>query len=295
MATAPLTASLTETLSKALNDKFYFGNILTKAQEVAALNPVFWGDSLEIYVTKDGSNDVSEWEDRSVFNRSVSQSVTSEKPTYIGNGFGSKGSFKDGELDLDPEPFNFTSDFAIGCWFKQDELTQFRFPIGVWGSTGSRSFGIRNGSSGAGIQFAVSHDGSTQSNTAITDKPIVAGEWYFGFGWHENGVQIGFRMWDIRGREIGVEQLDPHTTGVFNSTAPFRVGGHTSEWNGEVGDVYVFDKLLTSEEQQKLLDYSLDSIAHEGFISELGMEVVFNLVEQTQISEMGLEIIFNEV
>ena len=126
MATAPLTASLTETLSKALNEKFYFGNILTKAQEVAALNPVFWGDSLEIYVTKDGSNDVSEWEDRSVFNRSVSQSVTSEKPTYIGNGFGSKGSFKDGELDLDPEPFNFTSDFAIGCWFKQDELTQFR-------------------------------------------------------------------------------------------------------------------------------------------------------------------------
>ena len=296
MATAPLTASLTETLSKTLNDKFYFGNIiLTKAQEVAAINPVFWGDSLEIYVTKDGSNDVSEWEDRSVFSRSVSQSVTSEKPTYIGNGFGTKGSFKDGELDINPEPFNFTGDFAVGCWFKQDELDQFKFPIGVWGSTGSRSFGIRNGSSGAGIQFAVSHDGSVQSNTSISDKPIVAGEWYFGFGWHEDGVQIGFRMWDIRGREIGVEQLDNHTTGVFNSTSPFRVGGHTTEWNGEVGDVYVFDKLLTSEEQQKLLDYSLESIAHQGFISELGMEMVFNLVEQTQISEIGLEIIFNEV
>lgn len=242
-----------------------------------------------------GSDEVTKWTDRSASGFDVVQSIIADAATYIGNGFGSKGSFKDGELDINPEPFNFTGDFAIGCWFKQDELDQFKFPIGVWGSTGSRSFGIRNGSSGAGIQFAVSHDGSVQSNTSITDKPIVAGEWYFGFGWHENGVQIGFRMWDIRGREIGVEQLDNHTTGVFNSTSPFRVGGHTTEWNGEVGDVYVFDKLLTSDEQQKLLDYSLDSIAHEGFISELGMEVVMEQADETQISELGIEIVLEEV
>ena len=209
-----------------------------------------------------GSDEVTKWTDRSASGFDVVQSTIADAATYIGNGFGTKGSFKDGELDINPEPFNFTGDFAIGCWFKQDELTQFRFPIGVWGSTGSRSFGIRNGSGGAGIQFAVSHDGSNQSNTTITDKPITAGEWYFGFGWHENGVQIGFRMWDIGGNEIGVEQLDPHTTGVFNSTSPFRVGGHTNEWNGEVGDVYVFDKLLTSEEQQKLLDYSRESAGY---------------------------------
>ena len=209
-----------------------------------------------------GSDEVTKWTDRSASGFDVVQSTIADAATYIGNGFGSKGSFKDGELDLNPEPFNFTGDFAIGCWFKQDELDQFKFPIGVWGSTGSRSFGIRNGSSGAGIQFAVSHDGSVQSNTAITDKPIVAGEWYFGFGWHENGVQIGFRMWDIGGNEIGVEQLDNHTTGVFNSTSPFRIGGHTTEWNGEVGDVYVFDKLLTSQEQQKLIDYSRESAGY---------------------------------
>ncbi len=209
-----------------------------------------------------GSDEVTKWTDRSASGFDVVQTTIADAATYVENGFGSKGSFKDGELDLDPEPFNFTGDFAIGCWFKQDELTQFRFPIGVWGSTGSRSFGIRIGSSGAGIQFAVSHDGSTQSNTAITDKPIVAGEWYFGFGWHENGVQIGFRMWDIGGNEIGVEQLDPHTTGVFNSTSPFRIGGHTNEWNGELGDVYVFDKLLTSQEQQKLIDYSRESAGY---------------------------------
>ena len=209
-----------------------------------------------------GSDEVTKWTDRSASGFDVVQTIIADAATYVGNGFGSKGSFRDGELDINPEPFNFTGDFAVGCWFKQDELTQFRFPIGVWGSTGSRSFGIRNGSSGAGIQFAVSHDGSTQSNTAITDKPIVAGEWYFGFGWHENGVQIGFRMWDIAGNEIGVEQLDPHTTGVFNSTAPFRIGGHTNEWNGELGDVYVFDKLLTSQEQQKLIDYSRESAGY---------------------------------
>jgi len=209
-----------------------------------------------------GSDEVTRWTDRSASGFDVVQTTIADAATYVENGFGSKGSFRDGELDLDPEPFNFTGDFAVGCWFKQDELTQFRFPIGVWGSTGSRSFGIRNGSSGAGIQFAVSHDGSTQSNTAITDKPIVAGEWYFGFGWHENGVQIGFRMWDIAGNEIGVEQLDPHTTGVFNSTSPFRIGGHTNEWNGELGDVYVFDKLLTSQEQQKLIDYSRESAGY---------------------------------
>jgi hypothetical protein len=101
-------------------------------------------------------------------------------------------------------------------------------------------------------------------------------------------------MWDIRGREIGGEQLDPHTTGVFNSTAPFRVGGHTNEWNGELGDVYVFNKLLTSEEQQKLLDYSLDSIAHEGFISELGIETVFEESANTQISELGMEVVMEQ-
>jgi hypothetical protein len=209
-----------------------------------------------------GSDEVTKWTDRSASGFDVVQTTIADAATYVGNGFGSKGSFRDGELDINPEPFNFTGDFAIGCWFKQDELTQFRFPISVWGATGNRSFGIRNGSGGAGIQFAVSHDGSVQSNTAITDKPIVAGEWYFGFGWHENGVQIGFRMWDIGGNEIGVEQLDPHTTGVFNSTAPFRIGGHTNEWNGELGDVYVFDKLLTSQEQQKLIDYSRESAGY---------------------------------
>ena len=247
-----------------------------------------------------GSDEVTKWTDRSASGLDVVQSTIADAATYIGNGFGTKGSFKDGELGINPEPFNFSGDFAIGCWFKQDELTEFRFPIGVWGSVGFRSFGIRNGSGGAGIQFAVSHNGSNQSNTSISDKPIVAGEWYFGFGWHEDGVQIGFRMWDIRGREIGVEQLDNHTTGVFNSTSPFRIGGHTTvhaldPWNGEVGDVYVFNKLLTSEEQQKLIDYSLDSIAHEGFISELGMEVVMEQVEQTQISELGIEIVLEEV
>lgn len=224
-----------------------------------ALQPVFWGDTSVNFVTKDGSNDVSEWEDRSVFSRPVVQTTVADAATYVENGFGIKGSFKDGELDLNPEPFNFTSDFAIGCWFKQDELTQFRFPIGVWGATGNRSFGIRNGSGGAGIQFAVSINGSSQVNTSISDKPIAINQWYFGFGWHENGVQIGFRMWDIGGNEIGVEQLEPHTTGAFNSTAPFRVGGHTNTWNGEVGDVYVFDRILTSEEQQKLIDYSIES------------------------------------
>ena len=242
-----------------------------------------------------GSDEVTKWTDRSASGFDVVQSTIADAATYIGNGFGTKGSLKDGELDINPEPFNFSGDFAIGCWFKQDALTQFRFPIGVWGSTGSRSFGIRNGSGGAGIQFAVSHDGSVQSNTAITDKPITAGEWYFGFGWHENGVQIGFRMWDIRGQEIGVAQLDPHTTGAFNSTSPFRIGGHTNEWNGQVGDVYVFDKLLTYEEQQKLLDYSLESIAHEGFISELGMEVVMEQADETQISELGIEVVLEEV
>jgi hypothetical protein len=206
-----------------------------------------------------GSDEVTKWTDRSASGFDVVQTTIADAATYVGNGFGSKGSFRDGELDINPEPFNFTGDFAIGCWFKQDELTQFRFPIGVWGSTGNRSFGIRNGSGGAGIQFAVSINGSSQVNTSISDKPIAINQWYFGFGWHENGVQIGFRMWDIGGNEIGVEQLEPHTTGAFNSTAPFRVGGHTNTWNGEVGDVYVFDRILTSEEQQKLIDYSIES------------------------------------
>ena len=242
-----------------------------------------------------GSDEVTRWTDRSASGFDAVQSIIADTATYVGNGFGDKGSLKDGRVEVNPEPFDFTGDFSVGCWFKQDELTQFRFPIGIWGASGFQSFGIRNGSSGAGIQFVVSHDGSAQSNTAITDKPITAGEWYFGYGYHENGVQIGFRMFNIRGQEIGVEVTQPHTTGAYNSTSPFRIGGHTDEWNGEVGDNYIFNRKLTDVELQSLIDYSLLSIKHEGFISEVGMELVIEQTEEIQISELGIEIVVEEV
>ena len=274
---------------------------LTLEEKVARLNPIFWGDSQTQYVglhNNSGFRDVNLLQDRSSNGFNLVQTSAGIRPTYIPNGFGTKGSFDDGELELDPEPFNLTQDFSVAVWFKQESLQAFRFPISIWGSNANffRSFGIRNGQNGAGMQFAVSPNGQgSQQNTALADKPIVAGEWYFAYGYHRDGVEIGFRMFDIRGREIGVEQVATFTSGVFDTGAPFKLGAHTNIFNGQTSDAYLFDRILENKEIDTIFDYSQSFIIGEGFVSELGLETVFEMNDITEISEIGLEIVLEEI
>ena len=273
---------------------------LSLEEKVARLNPIFWGDSQTQYVglhNNSGFRDVNLLQDRSTNGFNLIQTSAGIRPTYIPNGFGTKGSFDDGELELDPEPFNLTEDFSVAVWFKQDSLQAFLFPISIWGSNANffRSFGIRNGQNGGGMQFAVSPNGQgAQQNTNFADKPIVAGEWYMGYGYHRDGVEIGFRMFDIRGREIGVEQVATFTTGVFDTGAPFKLGAHTNIFNGQTSDSYLFDRILENEEIDTIFDYSQSFIIGEGFVSELGTEIVLEELESSKISELGTEIVFEQ-
>ena len=273
---------------------------LSDEQKVARLNPIFWGDSQSQYVglhNNSGFRDVNLLQDRSTNGFNLVQNSGGIRPTYIPNGFGTKGSFDSGELEIEPEPFNLTQDFSVAVWFNQQSLQAFRFPISIWGSNANffRSFGIRNGQNGGGMQFAVSPNGQgAQQNTNFADKPIQAGEWYMGYGYHRDGVEIGFRMFDIRGREIGVEQVATFTSGVFDSGAPFKLGAHTNIFNGQTSDAYLFDRILENEEIDTIFNYSQSFIIAEGFVSELGTEIIFEELESSKISELSTEIVFEQ-
>jgi len=273
---------------------------LNEEEKVARLNPIFWADSQSQYVglhNNSGFRDVNLLQDRSINGFNLVQNSAGIRPTYIPDGFGTKGSFDNGELKINPEPFNLTQDFSVAVWFKQSSLQAFRFPISIWGSNTNflRSFGIRNGQNGAGMQLAVSPNGQgSQSNTNLSDKPILANEWYMAYGYHRNGVEIGFRMFDVRGREIGVEQVASFTAGVFDTVAPFKLGAHTNIFNGQTSDAYLFDRILDNEEINTLFNYSQSFIIGEGFVSELGAEIAFDELENSKISELGTEIVFQQ-
>jgi hypothetical protein len=84
------------------------------------------------------------------------------------------------------------------------------------------------------------------------------------------------------------------TAGVFDTGAPFKLGGHTNIFNGQTSDAYLFDRILDNEEINTLFNYSQSFIIGEGFVSELGAEIVFDELENSKISELGTEIVFQQ-
>jgi hypothetical protein len=141
-------------------------------------------------------------------------------------------------------------DFTLTGWVNIESISGNAWIVSKWnGTINQREYGVRvlDGSPDL-FQFFVSSNGTASASVSATTfgAPSLA-TWYFFVAWHDasaNTINIQINN--------GTVNSTAHATGVFNSTAPFRLGaqGNDSEFfDGLIDEVGFWKRILTSDER----------------------------------------------
>lgn len=129
-------------------------------------------------------------------------------------------------------------DFWIAGWGYLDSVAGDKSVLSKFGAAGNRSFLLQNITTSGRLRFYITHDGTTLAN-ATHGTDIVISTWYFFMAYHDavsNTIGISLNG--------GAFATTAHTTGVFDSSAAFRLGGRddASEYYGGRLDSVAFGK-----------------------------------------------------
>jgi hypothetical protein len=152
------------------------------------------------------------------------------------------------EISGSETDFNFTGNFTITCWVKENNAGGYSSWNQRWanviGKGGDYGWELQHDSENEHFEFAVRTDQDRRHVTATTS--LESGVWYM-----YTGVYDGSRI------RIYVNCTEEHSaglTGVVNSTAyPAVVGKRMTSYtdrrfNGVVDEIYVCNKALSYEE-----------------------------------------------
>ncbi len=169
----------------------------------------------------------------------------------IASATGKVGNCRDFE-DGDTEQFEIADnvslsvqdiDFTIAGWVNGENLASTQCIVSKWGAAGNqRAFWVFN-QVGTGLRFQVSADGTVTATATTT--ALTAGVWAFFVACHDsvaNTITIQLNN--------GTAASTAHTTGVFDNTAPFRIGSRdaSSYWDGLIDEVSFWKRVLTAGE-----------------------------------------------
>lgn len=142
-------------------------------------------------------------------------------------------------------------DFTWAGWIQLESKAETMYAWSQYVSSGNqRSHSLRYNKVADRLEFHYSHDGSTTSEITDTNigSPSLA-TWYFVVYWHDatsNTVNIQINN--------GTANSKSHSTGIFDSSAVFRIGGRgdSGYWDGLVDSVSFWKRVLTSDEKTAL-------------------------------------------
>lgn len=241
--------------------RFEVGAIAFAPDDLSSL--VLWLDAADVAtITKDGSNNVSDWNDKSSNEAHATQTSSSQKPDYESSGINSQGSLRfDGsndELDI-PGLMGITgsqnrSVFAV---FQQDHTGSDHAIISLGTSSTRQSYHlVVRGSDNLGVGlWADDYNSATLSpGTAAAQAAAIL-----------DGTTRG----DITLYLDGSPEVATGT-GVVNTANPgsSRIGSTHgfSEFDGLIAEVIVYASALSTTDRQKVEGY----LAHKwGIIGSL--------------------------
>ena len=147
-------------------------------------------------------------------------------------------------------------DFSLGACVKFGSKGATRVVLGKWPATGSFEYLLYYDSGADRFSFAVSSTGSGNPGefAAVAANNLGApsvGVWYHLVAWHDaTANQIGIAV------NAGTPNTTAHSGGVRAGTAPLNVGrnddGDTNFWDGLIGPVRIWKRVLTSQERTDL-------------------------------------------
>jgi hypothetical protein len=142
-------------------------------------------------------------------------------------------------------------DFTFAGWFYLTTKTVAMDLFAKWGASGQFEYILTYDQTTDRFIFFVSNNGTaTVPVTASTFGSPSTAPWYFIVVYHDAaGNLIGISV------NNGAFNTAAHTTGVFNSTAPFQIGGRASSpmyLNGRGDAVGFWKRLLTAPEITEL-------------------------------------------
>jgi len=140
-------------------------------------------------------------------------------------------------------------DFTIAGWFYLDSNNADMRMLGKTGSGQMEYYILFNSNTGR-FEFHVSNNGTADVALSADNGPLFPflSTWYFIVCWHDsvnNTINISV--------DDGTPDSASHTTGVFDGTADFRIGGFTGAYfNGRADEVGFWKKVLSAPERTEL-------------------------------------------
>ena len=142
------------------------------------------------------------------------------------------------QTGLDP-----AADFSVCFWFNPDRDNAVEGIFAKWNASPNFSWYMQRGNDEKLLWF-LSQNGSNFSNVKDSNSR-AKGSWVFGYCYHDDGTEIGVST------NASTIATTVHTTGVFDSNAPFRLGGRSDgpeDFLGLLDQVAFFNRLLTTDE-----------------------------------------------
>lgn len=215
---------------------------------------VGWWDA-DFGITLGVSPDVAFWKDRSGNDNEVGQGLTDFRPHFNSTGINGRASLtfngSNNELliaDAATTGLNFTGSFTAYVVAKNTDFGNFRTMFGK----GGNKFRFLYAQTGGAARAIVGQDTGDIGSTTVDDEIIMELHWDVSIGGLINFTKSGVPFDDPVVSTISTIVRDTQT---FSIGQAFGTESHIQFFQGEIGQVLLFDRLLTTIERNQVGNY----------------------------------------
>jgi hypothetical protein len=156
------------------------------------------------------------------------------------------------ESAADPAALDITDKLTVAAWFRAESGSgTIRYIASKYSTTSNqRGYAIYIGSGNEFTGVVSTNGTATKTVAATTFGPLSLNTWYHGVFVVDSTA--GTLDVYVNGT---LSNSDTFSNGINNSSAPFKIGGHTSTsslFDGRVDEVLIYDRALTSDEVAQL-------------------------------------------
>ncbi len=245
-------------------------------------------DSLSFWLSADhlaglsSGDPVSVWPDGSGRGHDALQPNAFQQPVWIDNVIGEKAVIRFDGIDdsLRVDSLQIQSDttvFLVAQDVQQPDIGDSpRFLLTTNNHADRRDgngygLGYRDGGS-PGVELMLGRGEGGTSRQTLTDRSGPSGTFEILSYWKANGLGVLRRNDEVVATDLQLDPVGGYTTGYSVGADPF-VSGH--EYRGDIAEILVFDRALTTNEREAVMDYLEESY----FDAEPNVNPQFDLKE----------------
>jgi len=220
-------------------------------------SPFLWLDASDLSTITESGGAVSQWSDKSGNNRNVSQATPASRPTLLTNAQNGKSTISfdasNDWLSISAAGFPTTGNRTMFAAFKYTGSASIYQHIAIWGNSGldtNRSWGLTTFFISPSY-FGRVHIWANTGASPFTASSMPTNKW--------NQLSASYNgaattIWG-NGKEGETKALVIDTL----TNQDFRVGTRTwnpaEYWHGEIGEIILFDYLLTEKQRISVEKY----------------------------------------